>query len=134
MNDMVLKKSILFSLRIIIVSAVFFYIHTQVLIHLGYLPYANMLIQGYFANVILAIFIVVALLFLKRKFNDQLGFLFMAGSLLKFAVFFIFFSPEFRADGEISRLEFLSFFVPYLFCLFLETFEVIRILNSTKKE
>ncbi|WP_152286009.1 hypothetical protein [Flavicella marina] len=134
MTDMVLKKSILFSLRIIIVSAVFFYIHTQVLIHLGYLPYANMLIQGYFANVILAIFIVVALLFLKRKFNDQLGFLFMAGSLLKFAVFFIFFSPEFRADGEISRLEFLSFFVPYLFCLFLETFEVIRILNSTKKE
>ena len=93
-----------------------------------------MIIEGYYANVILAIVIYSSLSFLKKKYNDQLGFLFMAGSFLKFGVFFIFFSPVLKADGEISRLEFLSFFVPYLVCLAAETLGIIRILNPSKKE
>lgn len=114
--------------------SVIFYIHTELLSYTGHLPYANMIIEGYYINVILAIIIVSILGFLQRKFSDQLGFLFMAGSLLKFAAFFIFFSSHFKADGEISRLEFLSFFVPYLFCLLLETLAVVSVLNPSKKQ
>lgn len=128
------KKITLFSVRLVIIMSVIFYIHTWLLAYFGFLPFENLIIEGYYINTILAIFIFSSLCFMKKKFSDQLGFLFMAGSLLKFAVFFIFFSPQFRQDGEISRLEFLSFFVPYLFCLFLETFAVSKILNPSKKQ
>ncbi|MEI6865240.1 DUF6168 family protein [Flavicella sp.] len=128
------KKIALFSVRLIVLMSVIFYIHTNLLSYNGYLAYDNMIIEGYYVNVILAIIIVSFLTFLKKKYNDQLGFLFMAGSMLKFAVFFVFFLPHFRADGEISRLEFLSFFVPYVFCLLLETLGVVRVLNPSKKE
>tara|TARA_B100000809_G_scaffold241045_1_gene263890 strand:- start:978 stop:1328 length:351 start_codon:yes stop_codon:yes gene_type:complete len=113
--------------------SIIFYIHTEILNYRGCLPFENLMIEGYYTNVILAIFIFSSLSLLQKKYSDQLGFLFMAGSLLKFAVFFIFFSPHFREDGEISRLEFLSFFVPYLFCLFLETLAVVKILNPSRK-
>jgi len=129
-----LKKIVLFSVRLVIIAALIFYIHTETLRFFGCPPYKSMIMEGYYANVILAIFIFSSLSFLQKKFSDQLGFLFMAGSLLKFAVFFIFFSPQFREDGDISRLEFLSFFVPYLLCLFLETLGVVKILNFSKKE
>ena len=128
------KKIVLFSVRLVIIATLIFYIQTEILRFIGYPAYENMIIEGYYTNVILAIFIFSSLSFLKKKFSDQLGFLFMAGSLLKFAVFFIIFSPKFREDGDISRLEFLSFFVPYLLCLFLETLGVVKILNSSKKE
>jgi len=128
------KKIILFSIRLVISVSIVFCIHIALLKHFGYAPYSNMIIEGYYANVILAIVIYSSLSFLKKKYNDQLGFLFMAGSFLKFGVFFIFFSPVLKADGEISRLEFLSFFVPYLVCLAAETLGIIRILNPSKKE
>lgn len=128
------KKIVLFSIRLVILATVIFYIHTEVLRRTGHSPYDNLIIEAYYANVILAIFIFSALNFLQKKYSDQLGFLFMAGSLIKFAVFFIFFSPSFRHDGDISRLEFLSFFVPYLFCLFIETLAVVKILNPSRKE
>lgn len=127
------KKIVLFSVRLVIIAGLFFYIHTELLRFFGYSPYENMIVEGYYANVILAIFIFSILSFLQKKFSDQLGFLFMGGSLLKFAVFFVFFSPQFREDGDISRLEFLSFFIPYLLCLFIETLGVFRILNFQKK-
>ena len=114
--------------------SVVFYIHTEILRYIGHNLYDNLIIQGYYTNAILAIIIFSSLSFLQKKYSDQLGFLFMAGSLLKFAVFFIFFSPNFREDGEISRLEFLSFFIPYLFCLFIETLAVVNILNPSKKQ
>ena len=128
------KKIVLFSVRLVILAAVVFYIHTEILRYIGCSPYNNLIIEAYYANVILAVFIFSGLNFLQKKYSDQLGFLFMAGSLIKFAVFFIFFSPHFREDGAISRLEFLSFFVPYLLCLFLETLAVVGILIPSKKE
>jgi hypothetical protein len=113
--------------------SVVFYIHTETLKYSGYVPFENLIIEGYYSNTILAILIFSSLSLLQKKYSDQLGFLFMAGSLLKFAVFFMFFSPQFREDDEISRLEFFSFFIPYLCSLFLETLAVVKILNPSKK-
>lgn len=129
-----LKNITLFSVKLVIFSVLIFFIHIELLKKMGYLPYENLIIEAYFANTVLAIFIFSALTFLQQKYSDQLGFLFMAGSLIKFAVFFVFFSPQFREDGEISRLEFLSYFVPYLLALFLETLAVAKILNLPKNE
>jgi hypothetical protein len=67
---------------------------------------------------------------MRNKYKSQLGFLFLAGSLLKFAVFFIVFYPIFKEDGQMSKLEFASFFVPYGMGLFLETISLSKWLNK----
>lgn len=85
----------------------------------------------YFINFILATFITSFLYAYRKKFVNSLGFLFMAGSLLKFAVFFLLFKPMYAADGDISHMEFGYFFVPYAICLAAETIFLIRVLNSS---
>ena len=65
-----------------------------------------------------------------NELKTQLGFLFMVGSALKFAVFFIVFQPIYKQDGEVSSLEFLAFFIPYTLCLIFETFSLSKLLNK----
>ena len=45
-------------------------------------------------------------------------------------LFFIFLYPAFNQDGSLERLEFLVFFVPYGFALVLETFFLVKLLNT----
>ncbi len=89
---------------------------------------------SYLVNFVLAFAIVWLLYKFRKKVRQQIGFLFIAGSLLKFAVFFAAFYPGFRADGTISRGEFASFFVPYLLALILETFFTAKILRDLERE
>ena len=90
----------------------------------------NALIYSYSINVVLACGVIILLFVLKKKLKDQLGFIFMASSLLKFACFFILFYPEYNADGDLTRLEFLTFFIPYVVCLVTETVILSKFLNS----
>ena len=92
--------------------------------------FENKIIASYIVNVLLAGIIFAALYLMKEKFRNQIGFLFMGGSFLKFLVFFVFFYPIFRQDGVIINLEFASFFVPYSISLLFETLGVIRILKD----
>ncbi len=85
--------------------------------------------QAYLFNVLAASIILVFLLRLAKKNKSNLGFIFMAGSFLKFLVFFIFFFPEYKADGEMQTIEFSSFFIPYAICLSVKSFVLIRTLN-----
>jgi len=107
-----------------------FYLHSQILNHFytGYDVFALKL--SYFVNAFLAAFIYTVLVLLKCRFNEQLGFFFMAGSFLKFAAFFIFIYPILNKDFELTRLEFSMFFIPYIFSLILETVFLIKVLNT----
>ncbi len=89
----------------------------------------SQIILAYVINTILAIAIMWALFAFRKKFKDLLGFVFMMGSFVKFAFFFVFFYPTYHSDGIITRQEFLSFFVPYVICLIAETLTSIRLLN-----
>lgn len=89
---------------------------------------------SYIVNGLLAIFIFSALMFLKKKYNDQLGFLYMLGSFIKFGAFFLIFYPQFKEDGEITKIEFSIFFIPYLISLLIETIDLIKILNSIENK
>lgn len=100
----------------------------------GLSPLGDLLPVSYLVNFGLA-FTIVSLLFrYRRKMRQQIGFLFIAGSLLKFAVFFAVFYPIFKADGEIGRPEFASFFVPYLLALFLETLFAAKLLKELERD
>ena len=127
MNKEILVKG---TLLITIASAIVFFIHTMLLSKLGYGVFENHIVLAYVVNVLLALTILYGLYFFRKKLKDQMGFLFMAGSLLKFAVFFIVFSPKYSVDGEISRVEFVTFFVPYVTCLVTEAFGVLKLLKN----
>jgi O-antigen ligase len=90
----------------------------------------NKVILSYSVNYVLIIAVFGFLYLMRNKYKSQLGFLFLAGSLLKFAVFFMVFYPIFKEDGQMSKLEFASFFVPYSMGLFLETLSLSKWLNK----
>ncbi|WP_425076447.1 DUF6168 family protein [Psychroserpens sp. S379A] len=101
------------------------------LLYFNELPlFENKILMCYWVNALFALLVVGFLYKFRKKFKSQLGFLFMGGSLLKFAVFFLVFYPFFNTDGELSKLEFITFFVPYTVSLILETITLSKILNK----
>lgn len=123
----------LFFLRMIVSVPLLFLLHL-IILYLNKLPlFQDKIIFSYIINTVLAIAIFIFLYTFRNKYKDQLGFLYMAGSLLKFAVFFIFFYPTYKLDTKISGLEFAAFFTPYILCLFLETLSLIKLLNSPEQ-
>lgn len=119
-----------FILKAILVMALIFALHMFVLNSLNYPLFDNRIVASYIINLYLVVLIFGILYLLKEKYKNQLGFLFMAGSVIKFAVFFIFFYPFYRQDGDISKLEFAAFFIPYATGLILETVSLSKWLNS----
>lgn len=111
-----------------------FALHLWVLKTLEFPLFENRLVLAYVLNYSLALCIFFCLFWLRKKYKEQLGFLYMAGSFLKFAVFFIFFYPFYKADGSTSKLEFSAFFIPYLTSLLTETLALIKLLNLPKNK
>lgn len=109
---------------------------TIFIIHFQFLKYLNLntddiyIVQSYVINSMLAILILMFIDFFQKRFFDYLGFIFIAGSLLKFGAYFIFLHPKFKTDQHISTLEATSFLVPYFMCLTLEVYFVSKILNQ----
>jgi len=126
MANQIIKFIITFFLSLLIVFAIHvFYLKIQ------NLPlFDNKIIAAYAINFLVAIVIYISLYALKTKFKEQLGFLYMGGSFIKFILFFIFFYPSYKLDGQMSSLEFGAFFIPYVISLIFETLGVIKILKK----
>lgn len=107
-----------------------FFIHTTFLHSLGLSKNGNLIVQSYLINGILATLIYVLLFVFRHKLKNQIGFLFIAGSFLKFIVFFIIFHPVYKEDGEMGKLEFAAFFVPYVISLIIETIFMTKMLKK----
>lgn len=107
-----------------------FGIHILVLYLLQLPLFGYLMVQAYLLNVFLAVVIFTVLYLFRVKWKDQIGFLFLGGSMLKFVFFFIFFYPVYKGDGQMETMEFISFFIPYLVCLLLETLFTAKMLNS----
>lgn len=120
----------IFAIKAIVLLAVVFGIHLQVLNTLNLPLFENRIVLSYSINLTLIIIVFGGLYLLREKYKGQLGFLFLIGSFLKFAVFFIVFYPFYKLDNEITRTEFASFFVPYVVGLILETVSLSKWLNK----
>lgn len=119
-----------FSLQLIVTMLAAFLLHWIVLYFYNYSFQEAHLLSTYLTNTILALVIVGLILRFQNAVRNHIGFLFLAGSTLKIAVFFIVFRPLYMIDGEVSTLERIGFIVPYLISLFLETRSLVRFLNS----
>lgn len=122
-----------FLVTFIVALVVAFLIHLAILNARELSLFKNLIIEAYLFNFVLGSLIFFGLYQLRIKMKDQIGFLFMGGSLLKFILFFIVFYPTFKADGEFSTLEFASFFVPYIICLLMETIFTAQMLQKQEK-
>ena len=132
-NNSVLKVVVRFFTQLIIGLLLIFYIHTYILESKNLPMYDAKIALAYIVNGALAIVIFLVLFFLREKQRDQLGFLFMFGSFLKFAAFFVFFYPSYTSDGKTTKLEFMAFFIPYIYALIIETLALIKLLNLPEK-
>lgn len=90
----------------------------------------NKIIAAYLLNALMAFAIFFMMDWLREISPGILGFVFMGGSGLKFAVFFLVFYPFYLSDGQITKIEFLSFFVPYSLCLVIEVVFLSKLLKS----
>lgn len=118
-----------FTIKAVVLLVVLFCLHLCVLYTLNLPLFANRIVLSYSINLILITLVFGALYLFREKYRSQLGFLFLIGSFLKFAVFFIVFYPFYKLDNTITRAEFASFFVPYVFGLILETVSLSKWLN-----
>jgi hypothetical protein len=125
-----IKQVLGFGIRLMAALLVVFAVHLFVLSTLNYNLFDNKIIATYAVNFMLAIFIYALLFGLKKKYEHILGFVFMGGSFVKFAVYFIFFYPYFKIDFVIDGNEAASFLIPYATCLIIETFYLIKLLNK----
>ncbi|WP_335966956.1 hypothetical protein [Galbibacter sp. PAP.153] len=118
-----------FTAALIIVMGVSSFVHALILDNFFPGNAINSLGLAYVVNGVLAMVIFSVIYIFRKKLYSQIGFLFLAGSLLKFLVFFLVFLPIYNADGTLSRMEFITFFIPYAFALIIETISVSRLLK-----
>ena len=119
-----------FTIKAVVGLAIVFGVHLLVLNLLNLPLFENRIALSYVVNLAFIIVVFGALYFFREKYKGQLDFLFLIGSFLKFAVFFIVFYPFYKLDNTITRPEFASFFVPYVVGLILETVSLGNWLNK----
>ena len=116
------------------VLGISFGVHAWLRAQSGLQSIGDLLAASYLFNFVMAYGIVTGLYLVRFRMKQQIGFLFIGGSLLKFLVFFLFFYPSFKVDETIGRAEFLSFFVPYFLALATETYFTASMLKDLEKE
>lgn len=126
---MILKNILSTLIYVIILGLVSFYTNLFIVQRVASTVNTQELSLAYFGNAVMAFAIVALMYLLQKRFKEQLGFVFMATSVLKFAFFFIVFYPRYHADGHMTKQEFLIFFVPYLIFLIFEIVVLSRFLN-----
>ena len=122
-----IKNFIFFHISLIILLLSAFFVHVKFF-------EKAMLIELYFLNALAAALVYWIIYTLKDKHKEYTGFCFLFGTTIKFIAFFAYALPTFKDDGDVSRQEFFSFFIPYLICLFIETTALISLLKNTNTE
>lgn len=119
-----------FLIRLLVVTVMVFTMHVFVLTSFETPLLNNKLVLSYSINTVSAILIFLLLFVLRHRFKNQLGFIFLFGSVLKFVLFILILYKPFYADGILSRIEFFTFFIPYFFTHVIEIFSLSKWLNK----
>ncbi|SDQ15124.1 hypothetical protein [Flagellimonas zhangzhouensis] len=121
-----------FTIVLLLGLVALFFGHSYILESGDYNATDLQLVKSYVLNAIMAAIVFFAIYIFRDKYRDLLGFFFLGGSLVKFTLFFIFLYPTYHQDGVLERTEFLAFFTPYGFSLVLETFFLVKLLNTVR--
>jgi len=125
-----MRTIFLYLLKLFLTLLVVFALHIATLHFLNNPLFENMIVLSYVINFILAAIVLLVIEKTMQKKSAQAGFIFMAGSGLKFLVFFIVFYPSYRADGKMQTIEFVTFFIPYALSLIADVIYLSEQLNN----
>jgi hypothetical protein len=123
-------KTTSFYLQLILYILLTFIIHLGILFLLDKPIFDNKIIESYLINIFTAFLLYYTIDRHKARFKDNIGYIFMYSSYIKFGLFLLFINPSYKTDGVTTRLEFLTFFIPYAICLITETIALIKLLNK----
>ncbi len=123
------KKLFYFLSLFILVIVISYFTHLGILNAL--FPTKNLSIVNisYIFNTAFTLLFTALIIVLSKKYKDQLGFIFMAGSLIKIGTFLALSKLN---NLEMSKNVFLDFFIAYVICLIFEVYYVSKILNTIK--
>jgi FtsH-binding integral membrane protein len=124
------RTSLLFLLLLGVLLSISFGLHLLALHFTENDLFGNQIILSYVVNFILAAIVLVVVEKTLNKNSAQAGFVFMAGSGLKFLVFFLVFYPIYNEDSKMQSIEFTAFFIPYAICLITEVIYLSKQLNN----
>ena len=119
------KFSLILTLSVILVFAV----HLGFLRFIEYPLWGHYILLSYIFNLFTALFFYFGIAYVSKKDQAQTGFIYLLFIGLKFLLFFVLIYPLFKADGVLERQEFVTFYVPYVSCLFIEIRQLIKLLN-----
>ena len=119
-----IRKVFLFHATLLTLLSLSFFIHRMFFVE-------ALLLRLYCLNAVAAVFVYWLALFFRSKHQEYTGFYFLSGTALKFFVFFALALPEFKQDNIVSKVEFFSFFIPYLISLIVETVALVFLLRNT---
>ena len=117
------KFIIWFHLLLLLVLTPAYFVHC-------YYYFADNLTSLYLFNGLVAVLVVGSAFLFRKKHKDYIAFYFFGGTIIKSLLFSVLIFPLYKQDNNISRIEFLSFFVPYLLTLLVETISLVRLLNK----
>ncbi|MGY5355422.1 DUF6168 family protein [Wenyingzhuangia sp. IMCC45467] len=90
-------------------------------------PVVNVKI-AYLVNAIASLSMCSAILFLKKKYEDHIGFVFLGLSVVKMILLFVLLNPT-NNVGEVVKADALAFFIPFGLNLVLEQIFIVKMLK-----
>ena len=118
-----------FLLSSLILLSISFYFHSGYISSLD----ESTMYKSYGVNLILGIIVFVVIEFLKKSQTNIIGFIFLAGSMFKFLIYFVYIYPLLIETGELTKPKFFVFFIPYSICLIVEIIFLVRLMNNETK-
>ncbi len=126
------KRILIFALRLFLVLALLGSLHWAYLYANEFTIDLRTIVFCYLVNFFMALAIFLVLLRLAKDKSQYLGFVFLVGSAFKFLIYFLVFDPLFKQDGDLTRVEFFLFFIPYFASLGVETFALVKLLGTER--
>ena len=117
------SQLLIFHSILLLVMTISFVIHEQFVVD-------RFLIDFYVVNAFVAMVVYNLAYFFRKTQQDYLGYYFLAGTALKFFVFFMYVLPKFNHDGNHTKEGFFSFFVPYFVALLVETISLLFLVKN----
>ncbi len=121
------KNLLRFFVIFLVFLTVSYFAHTWLIRFFSFNSDPFILKTSYIFNSVYAIGLIITIFILRKKFKDQIGFIFLAGSFIKLGVFV---AITKLSSIEVDKSVFLDFFIPYAISLVLEVYYVSKILNS----
>lgn len=121
-----LKHLFQFTLLLFFVSGAAYILH--ILINRQFFEASVELINfSYKFNIGITLIFTTSIILASDKLKEQMGFIFLASGFVKLGIFLFLIKTS---DLTISKSVFLHFFLPYVVCVIVEIYYVIKLINE----